>query len=124
MYTWLHYWSSYLLERGYKQLNYNSFLVGFPGLYKPEETVWFLKGSFVIAPRPHDLIYFLYGPIIYDKFSAQMTKKAMVSLSLSWGWLDTIGECRRFIEAIPDDLVLCLDIKWAKSLIEAYFKDS
>ena len=122
------FWISKLIENGFKQINWDSFVVDAPELYhnyKPENILWFLKGPFCVAPRSDHVLHFLYGRITYDdKFSVHMKRKASTSLSLSYGWFPIFCEINRFIKAIPDDLVLCLDIPWAKYLIETYFKDS
>ena len=70
---------------------------------------------------------FLYGNLLYGKSSVlgiEIIKKISTIESLdtkatTYGLTAVLN----FIKALPDDLVLCLDIKWATPLIDAYFKN-
>jgi hypothetical protein len=95
------------------------------------EMTWYIKGSFAVGIKKVFLwskideccyFEFLYGKFLYvdsNILGMKITKKITRTESL-----ETITPVFSFIENLPEDLALCIDIEWAKPLIEAYFKDA
>jgi hypothetical protein len=89
---------------------------------------WFFKHPFVVGALPvNAILYFILG-LDYDPIKDSILKvnpKIIISSGTCTGVITRIEkseEIQRLIEAIPNDLALCLDIVWAKPLIETYFK--
>jgi len=117
-------------------LNRHGFIkIDVPLTNSPEMT-WYVKSPFAVGINRFCILLsefcyfeFLYGNLLYEKSSVlgiEIIKKISVSSdSIVEATTKTCGltAILNFIKALPDDLVLCLDMKWATPLIDAYFKN-
>jgi hypothetical protein len=85
------------------------------------QEVCLLRGHMFGTEVKYCQFFFLYGKFIYGTTKNVLGMKIMKKIE-SFDSLETITNTLKVIESLPDDLVLCLDINFAKPLIEAYFK--
>ena len=123
------FWIPKLIENGYKRAS---------AVTGPEEMLtfecpcpvsWFFKRPFVVATTStNGILYFILGldcdPVedsVLPVYPEAVVSSGVKILS-NFTRIEKSEEIQRLIEATPNDLALCLDIAWAKPLIEVYFK--
>lgn len=115
-------WTHVLVKNNFKKIDVP--LTGVP------EITWYVKDSFAIGDRPNNCLFFVYGKLIYgsDGSVIDMHRKTLISSAYKYPGMtiavhQNTDQVARLIEALPNDLALCLDIHWAGPLVEAFFKD-
>jgi hypothetical protein len=148
---WTNFWEPIFLKNGYKKTDaliiIPIFLRNMHIQYYRNQISWYIKKSFIIGLRPDGILHFVYGSLGYDptvsyvvsakKIAVVTVAKGLVKINeKEYGFgpgaffdnsdmelkVEKSDEILRLVEAIPDDLALCIDINWATPLIEAYFK--
>jgi hypothetical protein len=109
-------------------------------LANPSNTTWYTKDPFAIGvcrDKPsierdnhyRVYIYFVYGNLLYSHDNLTvMSLKRITDFTFMWEVVNKSDEVYvpedivRFIEYMPEKAPLCIDIPWAKGLLDAFFK--